>query len=150
MGGKRTGQPHTLVDDLVVCATPKVFDGRRVVILLDARLNGLPVLELDAAPETVHQGSRHHRLADARVSTGYEETAKHRRPLSAATRASAKLSRVASVSAAFKDRRSRAVPAGTAGGRMARTSNPSACSWSATATVRRLSPIITGTIWVTA
>src|SRR5271165_5972986 len=49
---------------------------------------------------------------------------------------------------AVSDRRRRARPSGTVGGRMARTANPSRCNCSAACTVSSLLPNITGTIWL--
>src|SRR5205814_5890998 len=92
----------------------------RVIVELDARLNGLPILDFpEAAIAQKHRGGDRG-LADARVRAGYEETAKH---ILAAL--SAKRRRVFSSNPTFTDTRRRAVPAGTAGGRMARTSKPS-------------------------
>ena len=57
-----------------------------------------------------------------------------------------KRSRISSERPTFTDIRSRAVPAGTVGGRIARTSNPASCKAAATATARSFSPMITGII----
>ena len=64
----------------------------------------------------------------------------------AATRWPAKSSSSAVTWSAWTETRRRAVPGGTVGVRMARTSNPAACNRSATATARASSPISTGTM----
>ena len=97
---------------------------RGVVVLFDAGLNGFPVPDRRIAIAAEERG-RHHGLADIRIGTGYEKPAEQSpTSLRAAASESAKRSIVSSVRPAFTETRRRAVPAGTVGGLIARTSNP--------------------------
>ena len=82
-----------------------------------------------AARNSMHQRRRDDRLADAGVGAGYEQTALHAeaRTISRKTRARAAANRSMASSSrpALIEMRSRAVPSGTLGGRIARTSKPS-------------------------
>ena len=103
---------------------PPNFGG--VVVLFDARLNRLPVPDRQLAVPA-HERRRHHRLADVRIGARYEDPAEQSpTSLSAIASEPAKRSMVSSGNPAFTETRRRAVPAGTVGGRIARTSKPSA------------------------
>src|SRR4029434_3472604 len=96
----------------------------RVVALFDSRLNGFPVLQCAERAIPMHEAGRHSCLADTRIGTGYKETAEHD---SARCTDEANCRSVASSRCVFTETRKRAVPGGTAGGRIARTSKPSCC-----------------------
>ncbi len=101
----------------------------RVVVLLDAGLNRLPVFERKLTAIAVEQGGGGDGLADPGVGAGYEEAAEHGTDSRSATdSAPANRSRISSVRSALTEIRRRAVPGATLGGRMARTSKPCACS----------------------
>src|SRR6266566_9458664 len=97
----------------------------RVVVVLDAGLDRLPVTQWRQGAISAQQRSRSDGLTGASIGTS-DEDAFH----TAVARASvaAKRFRISSVSASFTEIRRRAVPRGTVGGRTARTSKPAACS----------------------
>ena len=122
----RARQPNPLVEDAPRTAAGQPLHFGRVVILFDAGLDRLPVLEGQGAIAT-DQRSGHDGLADVRIRAGYEDPAEQSpASFSAAASDTAKRSIVSSDNPALTETRSRAVPGGTLGGRMARTSKPSA------------------------
>src|SRR4029077_3992402 len=142
-------QPHTPLVDLRHPGKPR--DLPRVVIVRAARLHRLPVPEGRLAAVTHHECGGDDRLADVGVRPRHEDSAEHpyrSAPAltSAETSAGTNRSIISPVRLTLMAMRSRAVPGGTLGGRTARTSKPSACIASATATAASLSPMKIGTI----
>ena len=90
---------------------------------------------------TMHQRRSRNGLTNPRIRASDEK------PFHVAfSRAVTNRSNISSLNPWFTAMRKRAVPGGTVGGRIARTSNPAACNSRATATVRSFSPMIMGTI----
>src|ERR1019366_8252443 len=136
-------QADALCENLRLGARAQPPHGFRIVVYLDAGLDRLPVAQGRNAAVAVHQGRRHRRFADACIRAADEE-ALH--AFIAVSSAVMNRSSISSLSPWFTATRKRAVPSGTVGGRIARTSKPAACSSRETATACWLSPMITGTI----
>src|SRR4029453_18718865 len=116
---QRQGNTRPKYFVLVVGCQPHYFG--RVIVLLDAGLNGLPVSKRYNRPVALQERGRDDGLADPSVGSGYEETAEHRvAPSRTPARPAANRSTVASSRLALSETRRRAVPGGTLGGRMAR------------------------------
>jgi hypothetical protein len=119
-------QPDARVQNLVRPAGPEPPHLAGVIVLFDPGLNGLPVAEsAGSAPEPMQEGGARDGLADAGIRARYEDAAQSPISFSAEARAAANRSSTASESPALTAMRRRAVPAGTLGGRIARTSKPS-------------------------
>ena len=127
MRGQRTWQTDAMPEELTVIAPRHPGDVGRVVIGLDAGLDRFPVPEEPVSAIPMQQGRRDNGFADTGVGTRYEEATGHgTRPLRTAASRLAKRSRSTSVRCTLTETRSRAVPEGTVGGRIALTSKPSA------------------------
>src|SRR5579884_1257914 len=130
-----TGKSHAFAKDLLIAGRSEPPHLGGIVILLDAGLDRLPVADGQLGSIAVQQSRGNHCFPDSCIGAGYEETAEHaersliaRCCLSAGIRALMKLSRTGSVIFTFTEILSRAVPVGTLGGRIARTSKPARCN----------------------
>src|SRR5258705_11187207 len=129
-------QANALIEDAPGTAAGEPLHFSRIVVLLDARLDRLPVLGRQVAIAADQRGGDD-RLPDVGVRSGYEDAAEQSpTSFNAAATDTAKRSIASSDNPALTETRSRAVPGGTLGGRMARPSNPPACSARAAATAR--------------
>src|SRR5882762_1507018 len=115
-----------------------------------ARLNRLPIHRIQRRA----QKRRQHRLSHAGVRARNKKVMPHPRSTVAGVKfrvrhsyrePESRSSSLRSI-AAVNENRSRAFPAGTVGGRIARTANPSACKNSAALSASSFEPTITGTI----
>lgn len=128
MGRQRTRQTDAVFPDFLARTRGQPLNIRGVVVGLAAGLDRLPVAERAGAgvAQMMNDGCRRDGFSDAGTGSSYEETAEQRpASFNAAATVCTKRSRIVSERSAFSEMRSRAVPAGTLGGRMARTSKPS-------------------------
>ena len=114
-------------------------------------LNRFPVTERHLGTIAEQERGRDDGLADVRVGARHEEPAKHRHSRDGRAPAISALNErckcaSSSSGSTFTETRRRARAGGTVGGRIARTSKPSACSASATATARVVVADETGTM----
>src|SRR6202030_719288 len=118
--------------------------GLRRIESADDRLDGID--RVSELTQMADQRRGHIGLADVGAGRGDEDGAHEWRPITRVRTIPARRSISASGCCAVKAKRSRAVPAGTVGGRMATTRKPPASSISEAASAASASPTMTGTM----
>ncbi len=115
--------------------------GGRIRLIVEARLHRLPV----AAAQRRDEARGEHGLADVRVRTRNDDSRPHASSLFNSSASAAAIDATcASSTLSVSDRRRRAVPSGTVGGRTARMSKPRACMAAARRVARSSEPMTTG------